>query len=218
MNNTVHQFWHSGELDIPALLSAKSVIKYGHNLKLWSYDKLEYDSIYCHDASKILDLNVIPKCASCPEIGRKYEQIVSEYFRYKVLFEEGGWWLDNDVVLLRKLRWPHEIGVRTVGKGTYPNVMYTSKPGIKLMMGCFENMNLTKWNQSILEQIKKYKLINWEFPRSWFGKECDLRYFLNQQYAKPFIGVHLCRSWMKHKGIFDVTTGLYGKLRQAYKV
>jgi len=222
MNNTIHQFWMGGELDILGLMSAKSIIKQGHELSLWSYDKIEFLStelcLALNNANKVLDLSEVPDCAKCPYIGRPYEQIVSEFFRYKVLHKYGGWWLDNDIVLLNKLFWEYPIGVRGINKGAYPNVIYVEESNSQLMLDCFNNLSLTKWNASINVQLFEHKIENWKIPDYWFGKECNINYFRDVKIVPPRMGVHLCRSWAQRLELLDRKVGLYGKLRKTYKV
>lgn len=91
-----HMFWAYGELSQLEKLAAASFVKNGYQLKLWSYDLISGlpDGVTLCDAREILAeervfLNKRGSFAS-----------FSDLFRYALLSEHGGLWVDTDVVAL----------------------------------------------------------------------------------------------------------------------
>jgi hypothetical protein len=42
-----------------------------------------------------------------PRNANRFVQTFADLFRYKMLYERGGWWVDLDLILLRPLTHPH---------------------------------------------------------------------------------------------------------------
>lgn len=219
----VHQFWFKGELDIVGKLSAESIAIRDYELMIWGYNIEQFNPNYAghmYDAEDILPRNEIPKCAECPHFGRQYEIIVSELFRYKVLYELGGWWLDNDIIVTGHLTPPNPLAVRSIYGTAYPNAMYVNSSEQQIMVDCYANLNLTKWNKTINEQIIAHRIKNWQIPTEWFGLECEFRYFEdNRVVYPPEMGIHLCRGWLKKQKLLERTNNSYfNQLRKQYRV
>jgi hypothetical protein len=91
---TVNMFWHGGPLPPLAWACMRSFARLGHRLRVFSYHDLALPDGVAHaDAGDILDAD-----------GRleDYKAIAdfSDIFRYKLLHEQGGWWVDTDVFCL----------------------------------------------------------------------------------------------------------------------
>ena len=95
-----------GKLGELQLLSIKSFLKQGHVYKLWIYVDLENrdlvpdnvpNGVEICDANDILDSKYIFKHWS-----GNYATF-ADIFRYKLLYERGGWWVDLDLVCLKRL-------------------------------------------------------------------------------------------------------------------
>jgi len=101
---TVNGLW-IGKLGELQLLSINSFLKQNIKYKLWIYpnlnnklvpDNIPNGVIVCN-ANDILDSKYIFKHWS-----GNYATF-ADIFRYKLLYEKGGWWVDLDLVCLRKL-------------------------------------------------------------------------------------------------------------------
>jgi len=105
----VHGLW-VGEQPLKNLefLTLKSFTEMGSEFHLWNYGTVNQDlpnGVILRDANEILDSSKIFK-----RPDRMYFQFgggnfvsFSDVFRYKVLYELGGWWSDLDVLCLKPL-------------------------------------------------------------------------------------------------------------------
>lgn len=105
--NIVNGFW-IGKLGTMEELTIKSFIDNSCVFNLWSYDK-EVKNLpeftVLRDANEIMPYsevfkyppNMNTKFGNCGYVG------TSEVFRYKLLYEKGGWWTDMDVTCLKNL-------------------------------------------------------------------------------------------------------------------
>ncbi len=222
MNNYVHILWCQGDLDIPCLLTIKSVLNFKHDLIIWTYDYnslLKYPEYfgYIRDARDILDLDSLPEVEN-PYIDRNYYTIVSDFFRYKVIYNYGGWWLDSDVVLLARLNYEYEFGYRRIKTWPYPSVFYCEESNKPYILHCYNTM-VVKWNKSMALMLeKKPELKRFYLPEEWFGVDQNSNYFRNTDIQLPTVGIHLCRGWANYKGYLNRKIGIYGKLREKYAV
>ena len=99
--STVNGFW-IGEIGDLQLLSMESFIKQGHKYILCSYDvkkmkKIVPKGVIVEDANEILDNKYIFRHWS----GNL--ATFADIFRYKLLYERGGWWVDLDLICLKAL-------------------------------------------------------------------------------------------------------------------
>lgn len=105
----VHSLWiGEKKLDCFKLLTLKSFTSMGAEFNLWTYEKIETKNIknlIIRDANEIIDRKKIFKYPKQMLLGFGENSYVgfSELFRYKVLYELGGWWSDMDVVCLKPL-------------------------------------------------------------------------------------------------------------------
>jgi 4-hydroxybenzoate polyprenyltransferase len=109
-NLIVHGLWTGNELSILELLTINSFIRNGHEFHLWVYENIKNlpEKVVLRDANLIIQKGDI--------IIRKYNDPVtgvgkgsvgapfSDIFRYKLLYEYGGWWVDMDVTCLKPLQ------------------------------------------------------------------------------------------------------------------
>lgn len=99
MSDIVNGLW-IGTLGRMQVLSIRSFLKRGHKYKLWVYDKHMKNipkGVEICDANSILDKRYIFKHWS----GNL--ATFADIFRYKLLYEKGGWWVDMDLVCLKRL-------------------------------------------------------------------------------------------------------------------
>jgi hypothetical protein len=106
---TVHSLWiGENQLDAFQLLTLKSFSEMGAEFNLWTYDDIKIKNIknvLVKNANEIIEKEKIFKYPSKMLLGFGQNSYVgfSELFRYKVLYELGGWWSDMDVVCLKPL-------------------------------------------------------------------------------------------------------------------
>jgi glycosyltransferase involved in cell wall biosynthesis len=124
-NRIVHGLWIGPTLSPMELLTIKSFLRHGHEFHLWVYDKIQTPlpkEVILEDANKIIPQSrIIKKADTDPEtgVGRgSFSSPFSDLFRYKLLYEKGGYWVDMDITCLRPFNFaepyvfrPHRVGV-----------------------------------------------------------------------------------------------------------
>jgi glycosyltransferase involved in cell wall biosynthesis len=124
-NRIVHGLWIGPALSKMELLTIKSFLRHGHEFHLWVYDKIQTPlpkEVILQDANKIIPRKrIIKKADTDPECGvgqGSFSSPFSDLFRYKLLYEKGGYWVDMDITCLRPFNFstpyvfrPHRVGV-----------------------------------------------------------------------------------------------------------
>lgn len=91
-------FWH-GETTPYERMCMKSFLDHGHEYVLYAYEPLQVPSgVEVRDANEILPSSRIFLYSSGDGVGSVSG--FSNLFRYRLLAERGGWWVDTDVVCL----------------------------------------------------------------------------------------------------------------------
>ncbi|WP_158810270.1 glycosyltransferase [Beijerinckia sp. L45] len=93
MREVFNTFWHGRELCPIAIACMNSFVYHGHSLNLYTYENIVNAGkhIALKDASLILPRDRI-------YLAHGGFESLSDVFRYKLLLQEGGWWVDTDVV------------------------------------------------------------------------------------------------------------------------
>ena len=94
----VQSFWHGAPLTPYERLSIKSFLDCGHRYRLFAYrpDLIAPEGCEIADAAEILPEDRVffyKRGAGAGSVAA-----FANLFRYKLLFERGGWWVDTDVV------------------------------------------------------------------------------------------------------------------------
>ncbi|MGN7986075.1 glycosyltransferase [Pedobacter sp. 22226] len=97
MNDNIQSFWYGTSLSTMELLSISSFLKNGHNVDIYAYEEISNipKGVNLLDANLILDKKNIFFDSSGGIAA------FSDWFRYKLLYEKGGWWVDMDMVCLK---------------------------------------------------------------------------------------------------------------------
>jgi len=128
-NRIVHGLWIGDRLSRLELLTIHSFLRHGHEYHLWLYDELQNPlpaQVVIEDANEIIPRDrVIRRKDTDPEagVGRGSYGLFSDLFRYKLLYERGGYWADMDVTCLRPFDFPDEYVFRTHRVGVVGNIM-----------------------------------------------------------------------------------------------
>ena len=89
-----NMFWHGDQLSPLEVTCIKSFLNHGHKVRVFTYHKVELpEGAINEDANQILPLSQLFIFDNSPS-G------FSNIFRYKLLLEQGGWWVDTDVLCL----------------------------------------------------------------------------------------------------------------------
>jgi hypothetical protein len=98
MDGVVQGLWVGDRLSTMEQLSVQSFLAHGHEYHLYAYDQIDGvpPGARLKDANEVLPRSMIFQY-------RQYATYAgfANYFRYKLLFDKGGWWVDTDVICLR---------------------------------------------------------------------------------------------------------------------
>ncbi len=105
MNTIVQGLWIGSDLSTMEHLSISSFLKNGHEYHLYVYDHVGNipDGTIVKDAAEILSASMIFQYQE-----HKSYSAFSNFFRYKLLLEKGGWWIDSDLICLRPFDFPDQ--------------------------------------------------------------------------------------------------------------
>jgi len=105
-SDVIRTFWHGSDLGIYEELALASFVRLGHTVELFSYHPLRTIPGVQHvDATAILPESEVFSYQTGP--GKGSFAAFSNLFRYKLLYERGGTWVDLDVLCLKHVsNWP----------------------------------------------------------------------------------------------------------------
>lgn len=173
-NKIIHGLWIGPRLSAIELLTINSFLYHGHEFHLWLYDTLETplpNGVVVQNAKNILAEKYIFRYKNQNTSGHGQGSLAgfSDIFRYKLLYEKGGWWSDMDITCLKPLNFPQPYVFRNHDLLRVVGNLMKCPPGSLLMKSCFEialkqvtaeNRDWLKPVAILNDQIKKYKLLN----------------------------------------------------------
>jgi hypothetical protein len=119
MRDTIQSLWIGGRLGVMQQVSLGSFVAQGHPVHLYAYEPPRGvpEQVVVKNAEEILSAGEVFSYRR--GFGRGSPSAFSNWFRYKLLFERGGWWADTDVVCLRPLEFDaeHVMGFERVREG-----------------------------------------------------------------------------------------------------
>ncbi len=167
MNQIIQGLWIGAELSVMEQLSIASFHQNGHEYQLYVYDDLRN----VPQGTMLKDANEILPAA---KIFRYKEQQsyagFANFFRYKLLFERGGWWADTDIICLRRFDFsePHVFATEICdGKELITSGVIKAPPGSKAMGYAWEMCQKKdpaklKWGETgpklVSAAVEKYSL------------------------------------------------------------
>ena len=131
MKNSVQSLWVGSELSELEILSIKSFQKVGHRFILYTYEKIKN----IPSGTIVRDGNNIMKKKDLFKYKNSFLPF-SDIFRYKMLYEKGGYWVDLDMIALKPLRFKEPYifsSERTIQKGPYRNRTKTEIANIGIL-------------------------------------------------------------------------------------
>ena len=153
-NKTIVQsLWIGPELSTLEQLCCHSFIKCGHIFHLYTYEKV--DNI--PSEVKVLDANQIIPFSEL-EMIKKDQLPFSDIFRYKMLYEKGGYWVDLDMICLKKLNFKEPYifsSERTIQKGGLRNRKGTFTSNIGILKAPKKSEFYLKVYEESIKKIKK---------------------------------------------------------------
>jgi hypothetical protein len=101
----VQTLWIGSELSTLERLSLRSFLAHGHEVCLYTYGEVRGvpAGVVVRDAAEILPAAAVFRYRDLPSYAG-----FANFFRYKLLLERGGWWVDADVVCMAPFDLPGE--------------------------------------------------------------------------------------------------------------
>ena len=93
--DTINSLWIGDRLSTMERLSMKSFVANGHPYNLYRYEPIDGvpSGVTIRDANEVLPYDTLSKF--------NWTAQFADLFRYTVVFNNGGWWADTDLVCLR---------------------------------------------------------------------------------------------------------------------
>lgn len=141
-NITVNALWIGNVLSYIELLTINSFICNGHKFVLWAYDDIITklpDEVVLKDANQIIPKENIFSYKYSNQFGHGKGSYAgfSDIFRYKLLYEHGGWWTDMDVCCLKPLNFKEKYVFRTHHSLALVGNIMKCPAGSELMKKCY---------------------------------------------------------------------------------
>jgi len=159
-NKIVHGLWIGKTLSNIEILTMKSFMKHGHDFYLWVYDEIVTPipaGVVVKDAAEIIPRRQVfcyKKHNQWGEGKGSYAGF-SDIFRYKLLYEYGGWWVDMDIVLLKPLDFTEPYVFRNHDKLPVVGNVLKCPKGSKLMLDCY-NKAIAEVDENNTDWFKTY--------------------------------------------------------------
>lgn len=96
-NRVVQSLWIGSKLSTMERLCIQSFLKNGHDFHLYTYQELAN----VPDGTILKDANTIIPSEKIFKDNRGGIASFADWFRYQLLYEKGGWWVDMDSVCLK---------------------------------------------------------------------------------------------------------------------
>jgi len=99
MNDIIQALWVGPELSVLEQLSVSSFLRHGHEYHLYVYSDVKNIPA----GAVVKDGNEILPASRIFQYKQKASYSgFSNFFRYKLLLERGGWWVDTDTICLKR--------------------------------------------------------------------------------------------------------------------
>jgi mannosyltransferase OCH1-like enzyme len=103
-NHVIQSLWIGPALSPMERLGINSFLRHGHEFHLYTYTPVGNvpQGVTMRDAREIIPLSLVDY-TKFPRLA-----IFADLFRYKLLLDKGGWWVDTDTVCMRPFDFPEE--------------------------------------------------------------------------------------------------------------
>src|SRR5262252_7717064 len=224
MRGTVNGLWIGDQLGQMEKMSIRSFMQYRYEYRLWTYAPVEG----VPEGVEIMDANTIIPHAEVFQynpgtFGGRLMQGFSDLFRYKLLHQNGGWWADLDVTLLRPLPEADYSLARHCHTNYVANVMHMPQ-GCPIMGDAYHVVKKLigprnkNWFLPVQVMINLLEIADVPVEVTNFGHDFwpNLNRLIMEPCTAPdWNGVHWCASNWRFNG-FDPEApphgGLYSKL------
>ena len=191
MNEIIQGLWIGSELSVMEQLSISSFLRNGHAYHLYVYDEVQNIPA----GTVVKDGNEILPAARIFQYKHQASYSgFSNFFRYKLLLERGGWWSDTDNICLRPFDFPDEYvfatevlaGVEVVTSGIMRAPAGSAAMGHAWEVCQSKNPAELMWGETgpklTAEIVKKYSLSPYVKSHDYF---CPLGYLDWRRVLEP---------------------------------
>lgn len=209
-NKNVNGLWIGTQLSEIELLTINSFLHHGHTFILWTYGDVENvpEGVIVKDANEIIGEDRVFKYPEDSKLkwGKGSYAGFSDIFRYKLLYEKGGWWVDMDLTCLKPFNFEDDYFFRSHWKYKVVGNAMKCPKGSTLMLDCYNqsrqevsenNLNWHKPIEILNQHIRKLDLLKYRH-RGLFNNDHAflLRKFLKRDSNIPgkWYGIHWCNS------------------------
>ena len=180
MLTPVQSLWVGPELSELEVLSIKSFQKLGHPFILYTYGNVKNipPGTIKKDGNKIIKKKDLFKF-------KKGLLPFSDIFRYKMLYDKGGYWVDLDMIALKPLKFRESYifsSERTIQKGPYRNRTQTEIANIGILKAPPKSDFYKELFERCIEEEKKGVKENIQFMRTMRDV---LKEYGFEKYVKP---------------------------------
>jgi len=163
-NNVVNGLWIGDELSVVELLTLHSFVRNGHTFQLWLYGPLKNklpSGVIVRDANEILPQSMVFRYEHPNQYGHGRGSVsgFSDVFRYRLLYNEGGWWVDMDVTCLQPFNIPAPYYFRSHHDLQVVGNVIKCPPKSNLMLHCYTEAAVTI-NSANTDWHKPIKILN----------------------------------------------------------
>ena len=102
INKPVQSLWIGGQLSKVEQLCIQSFIDHGHELHLYAYEPINNApaGTYMHNAREIIEEDAVFTYKN--GWGKGSVSGFADWFRLLMIRKNGGWWVDMDIICLKK--------------------------------------------------------------------------------------------------------------------
>jgi hypothetical protein len=176
----VQSLWVGPKLSELEILSIKSFQKVGHKFILYTYEKVKG----IPTGTIVKDANKIMKKKDLFQFKESFLPF-SDLFRYKMLYEKGGYWVDLDMIALKPLKFREPFifsSERTIQKGPYRNREKEEIENIGILKAPKKSPFYKELFEACMEETKKEVKENIQFMRTM---RIILEKYGYEKYVKP---------------------------------
>lgn len=177
MNERVQGLWIGSELSVMEQLSIASFLQNGHEYHLYVYDAVKNvpARTVIEDANEVLPASRIFQYKHQASYAG-----FANFFRYKLLLERGGWWVDTDVVCLKPFDFDDEYVFASEMDGEHEVIasgIIKTPAGSSVMANAWQvceqkDPQQLKWGETgprlMTEAVRKFSLEHYKKPPQVF--------------------------------------------------
>jgi hypothetical protein len=242
VNQAIQSLWIGDTLSVLERLSIASFLKNGHEYHLYCYDPSIKNiplGTVLKDANEILPFEKIFRYGEAAGAGKNSFAGFSNFFRYKLLLEKGGYWVDTDVVCLKPFDFKEEYvfsselwdeGKRIV----ISSCLLKAPPGSDFLQKCWNacekaDPHQLKWGQTgpnlVTSLVKECNLGS--FVKN-YDRFCPIPFFELFKFIDPVLDDYMGNCYAVHfwneewrrrhwdKNATFASTSLYEQLKLKY--